>query len=136
VSESPRWKASGAQWDALKPLARVHRTGQTSAEAVLWQALRGRNLAGARFRRQHAIGLYIVDFYCSRARLVLEVDGSSHDSSEEQDVIRQRTLEASGLRVLRFTNQQVLDSLDAVIEAIYTALQHSPSPPGGEGARG
>jgi very-short-patch-repair endonuclease len=100
---------------------------------VLWQALRGRNLAGARFRRQHAIGRYIVDFYCSRARLVVEVDGPSHEGSEEEDAIRQRTLESSGLRLLRFTNQQVLESLDAVIDAIYTALQQSPSTSGGGG---
>lgn len=110
-------------WAMLKPLARQMRHNPTPAEKMLWQAVRGRGLNGFKFRRQHAIGRFIVDFYCRATRLVVEVDGPVHDYTEEQDAIRQQFLESLGLVVLRFSNQQVLEELDVVIERIEAELE-------------
>ena len=90
----------------------------TAAENKLWQKLRNSQLHGLKFRRQHAVERFIVDFYCAEARLVVEVDGSIHDYTTEEDVIRQHFLEGWGLRVVRFTNQQILETIDEVLEEI------------------
>ena len=87
----------------------------TAAEERLWQALR-RHHTGAKFRRQHAIGQFIVDFYCSQARLVIEVNGLIHENTAEEDRAPQELVEHLGLRVLRFSNYQVLDDLDSVVK--------------------
>jgi very-short-patch-repair endonuclease len=116
----------------------------TPAERVLWQAIRGGKLGGFRFRRQHAVETYIADFYCREAGLVIEVDGSVHETSGEDDRLRQAVLEAQGLTVLRFTNEAVLTRLDDVLQTIREKLATSndtapkPVPPlrNGEGARG
>ncbi|MBK6463380.1 MAG: DUF559 domain-containing protein [Myxococcales bacterium] len=133
----------------LLRLARDLRERQTPAEDFLWQCLRDRQLNGAKFRRQHNIGRFIVDFYCHEARLVIELDGSVHEGREEQDGARQRWLEAAGLRVLRFSNDRVdLDLLEVLWEILKAtgapreahgappgALTPSPSPSRGEGSR-
>lgn len=92
----------------------------TPAEARLWTALRKRQCAGRKFRRQHSIGPYIVDFYCVRERLAIEIDGSIHDDPARAgyDAERQAFLERNGVTVLRFTNEQVRDQLSIVLEAI------------------
>jgi type I restriction enzyme, R subunit len=92
----------------------------TTAESALWEALRNRKLLGTKFRRQHQIGDYVVDFYCSEARLVIECDGSVHDSNEawQHDQARDVYMISLGLRVLRFTNYQVLNELAQVLETI------------------
>jgi very-short-patch-repair endonuclease len=105
-------------WARLKPLARQKRRRPTPAEDILWQRLRNRQIADAKFRRQHTIERFIVDFYCAEAQLVVEVDGPIHDYTPEEDAIRQEFLESLGLRVIRFTNDDVLHHLDAVTEAI------------------
>ena len=115
-------------WAKLKPLARQMRHEPTPAEGKLWQALRGRRLGGAKFRRQYAIDRFIVDFYCPAARLVVEVDGPVHDYQPEQDAIRQQFLESLGLRVLRFRNEDVLTALEAVLDEISVVLQELPHP--------
>lgn len=111
-------------------LARRMRQEATLAEAVLWEHLRARQLGGAKFRRQHPLGRnYIADFYCASARLVVEVDGAVHGSPRQRwaDGIRQAHIqETAGLRVLRFTNSQVLGDLNAVLLEI---LEHVASPP-------
>ena len=95
----------------------------TPAERRLWQALRGNALEGAYFRRQHAIGTFILDFYCAQAKLAVEVDGGIHLERAAYDAERTRWLESEhGIRVLRFTNEDVLRSLDAVMDAIRAAL--------------
>jgi very-short-patch-repair endonuclease len=109
------------------------RRDMTPAENHLWQALRKRQLSGVKFRRQHTIGRFIVDFYAAEARLVIEVDGPTHDYTTEEDAIRQELLEAWGFRTLRFTNDQVLHSLDTVIAQITAVLCGSPSPSTGKG---
>ncbi len=86
--------------------------------------LRSRQLADAKFRRQHQFGPYILDFYCAAAKLAIEVDGGQHYSEEgaAKDEARTRFLEARGIRVLRFSNTDVLTAIGAVSEVIYAAL--------------
>lgn len=96
------------------------RMQQTSMEGVLWQQLRNRNVNGLKFRRQHPIGGYIVDFVCLKDKLIIEVDGDSHAEQEAYDAVRTQYLEGRGFRVVRFTNDEVRYSLDAVIEKIVT----------------
>ena len=93
----------------LREKAKENRRCPTHAEAALWQYLRGRNL-GVRFRRQHPIGDYIVDFVCLEAKLVVEVDGKYHLQPDvaREDKIRERFLEQEGFQILRFTNDEVL----------------------------
>jgi very-short-patch-repair endonuclease len=98
----------------------------TPAEAALWGRLRRKPFGGIRFRRQHAIDRFIVDFYCHEARLVIEVDGSIHDYTQEEDAIRQAFLESIGLRVIRFSNGDVLTQMDGVLEVIAEAVQSTP----------
>ena len=99
------------------------RTSGTKAEAVLWLALKGKKL-GYKFRRQHGIGPYIVDFYCSEKKLIIEVDGSSHQDEviHERDKIRQKYLEDFGFKVIRFTNEEVLKDRDTVVINIKIGL--------------
>jgi very-short-patch-repair endonuclease len=103
------------------------REQRTQAELRLWQRLRGHRLHGLKFRRQHPVGPYFVDFYCAEARLVVEVDGSQHIEDSRYDGRRTYALEARGLRVLRFWNDDVLARTDEVLEAIVEALR-SPHP--------
>ena len=104
--------------------ARQMRGVPTAAERVLWAALRGNALSGLRFRRQHPVGRFVLDFYCPSARLVVEVDGSSHDGQKERDDERTAVLETCGLRMLRFTNTDVLQHLPRVLETIVEAAIH------------
>ena len=103
---------------------------RTEAELALWQYLRGRRLCGRKFRRQHRIGAYIVDFACLRDRLVIELDGSQHAEQVERDLLRTRFLETQGFRVLRFWNDAVFLQLDEVLDQIAMALD-APHPPCG-----
>jgi very-short-patch-repair endonuclease len=98
--------------------AREMRKELTPAELKLWAKLRGDQLLGLRFRRQHCVGSYIADFFCHPARLVVEVDGDSHDERREYDERRTYWMTQQGLRVVRFTNEDVLKNFDAVLEAI------------------
>jgi very-short-patch-repair endonuclease len=93
------------------------RTNMTGPEQKLWHELRGDKL-GVRFRREHRIGSYIADFYCPKANLVVEVDGDSHDEREDYDARRTHWMTQQSLRVLRFTNDDVLKHLEAVVESI------------------
>ena len=113
--------------------ARALRQGQTDAESRLWAMLRHRRLGGWKFRRQHPIPPYVADFYCDEARLVIELDGSQHAAAVEHDDRRTRYLQARGLRVLRFWNNEVLTQTEAVLEHIWKTL-HEPSPQPSPGA--
>ncbi len=103
-----------------KPIARELRKNMTDAEHVLWSRLRRKQILGVPFYRQKPLALYIVDFYCAAAKLVIELDGSQHYTldAQQNDAIRTQTLEAMGLRVLRFDNRQVLQELAVVIDVI------------------
>ena len=93
------------------------RREMTPAEKLLWQQVRAKNL-GVRFRRQQIIAGFIVDFYCHKAALVVEVDGDIHDLQQEEDARRERVLSEMGLRVVRFRNDEVLQSLSVVLGRI------------------
>jgi very-short-patch-repair endonuclease len=97
----------------------------TPAECLLWTVLRGRQLGGLRFRCQHPVGPFVLDFYCPAAKLVIEVDGGVHEQQHEQDAARTEHLQQYGYRVLRFTNREVFDELDGVIERILLAASDS-----------
>jgi tRNA nucleotidyltransferase/poly(A) polymerase/very-short-patch-repair endonuclease len=134
---SGRWHTTPQQWSRLWGAARQMRHEPTGAEARLWDALRGHRLAGLGFRRQHAIGPFVVDFYCAEKKLVIEVDGPIHEDSKEEDAERQAFLEDHGHTVLRFKNDQVMQDLPAVLEEVMrmagVAGQNNPSPPAGRG---
>lgn len=126
MDEKPKqFTSSSAQWEKLKPLVREMRHQPTPAEDALWQKLRNRQVQGAKFRRQHSIEGFIVDFVCVEHRLIIEVDGSIHEMPDQQsyDEQRQAFLEAQGFCIMRFTNDAALQSIDAVVEAINSRIR-------------
>ena len=104
--------------------ARYLRKNPTPAEKKLWRYLRNREFADYKFRRQHPIGPYVLDFYCPTACLAIEVDGSGHNfaTAQEHDSSRQTYLAESGIRLLRFYNQEVYQEFDGVLQAVWFAL--------------
>ena len=100
------------------------RNTASDAERLLWSSLKGSQLLGYKFRRQQGIGQYVVDFYCPAKKLVIEIDGATHWTEEaiKKDRERQNTIEALGIRVLRFTNEDVYTNKDGVLDAILAAL--------------
>ena len=109
--------------------ARALRRNMTDAERRLWRRLRMRELAGCKFRRQRAMGAYVVDFVCLETRLVIEVDGGQHAEQADSDQRRTAWLAARGFRVLRFWNNDVFEHLDEVCETILRALEEEPCGP-------
>lgn len=107
------------------PAARDLRGRETPSEELLWQALRDRRMAGCKFRRQHPISKFVVDFYCMERRLVVEVDGEIHDQQQDYDAERDAILAGLGLRVLRFPNAEVQREFHHVLATIRAAL-HAP----------
>ena len=103
--------------------ARRLRRELTDAERWLWQRLRNRQLLGAKFRRQAAIGPYVVDFVCSEQKLVLEIDGSQHQQQKDHDESRSRWLEQQGYMVLRFWNHEIFKESEAVLTRIVQAIE-------------
>ena len=108
--------------------ARKLRHESTDAERALWRLLRGRQLAGYKFRRQVPVGPYIVDFMCHNPKLVIELDGGQHQTQSGYDAERTRWLAARGFRVVRFWNHQMLEETEAVAQAILNNLQDLESP--------
>ena len=106
------------------------RKNMTEAEKILWTALRRKQVKGKRFRRQHPIDIFIVDFYCHDSKLVIEVDGGVHQEKEqkEYDIGRSDELEKHGLKVIRFTNEQIKNNLAEVLKKIEMNL-YQASPP-------
>jgi len=98
----------------------MFRRSTTPAEAVLWQQLRGRQVLGLKFRRQHPLHGFIVDFCCLEQRIIIELDGDIHQDSEQAayDKERDQALAAAGFRILRIPNEHVLSNIDAVLAAI------------------
>lgn len=109
-----------AIYDEIKARAQLMRQNPTGAEKVLWQRLRRKQLMGFRFRRQQPIDRFIVDFFCRKAGLVVEVDGPVHNSPEHKEYDAQRSgfLQERGLVILRFQNDQVLYDIDSVLQDI------------------
>jgi 5-methyltetrahydrofolate--homocysteine methyltransferase/ATP-dependent helicase HrpA len=102
----------------IKMKAKELRKDLTESEKILWSHIRRGQLSGMYFRRQHPYGIYILDFYCFKANLVIEVDGEIHSNQKEYDDERTSYLESSGLRVIRFKNQEVEKNIQLVIEEI------------------
>jgi cyclase len=103
--------------------AQALRAAETVAEKLLWKRL-SNNQLGVKFRRQHPVLNYIVDFYCHSRKLVIELDGSVHDLPEQRfhDANRMLALSSHGLKVIRFTNEDVIDSIDRVVMEIETCI--------------
>ena len=106
--------------------ARELRQRQTKAESLLWNVLRAKRLCDKKFRRQHPIAPFFADFACVELRLIVEIDGGYHDYAYEDDVYRQAYLERKGWRVLRYTNELVLEDVEAVAIAIAKELGLEP----------
>ena len=112
-------------------LARNLRQNQTNAETLIWQLVRNRQIANAKFRRQQPIEGYIADFYCHEHKLIIELDGSQHFTEDgiKQDALRTQRLNQLGITVLRFDNRQVFLETEVVLEVIYNAVKDPhPSP--------
>ena len=113
-----------------KALAADLRKNMTDAEKVMWYQLRNRKLNGLKFRRQHPVAIFILDLYCHEKRLAIEIDGGIHKSVDQSEWDKNRTYELNelGIHVLRFTNEEVIDSVQRVIKMISEYLnQHDES---------
>ena len=97
----------------------------TAGEAVLWELLRDRRLGGFKFRRQHTIGRFVVDFYCAERNLVVEIDGRIHETTREQDAARESFLHGLGFTIIRFENRMVMEEAKQVLKAILKELRES-----------
>ena len=104
-------------------LARENRINPTACEEKLWVVISGKKLSGLKFRRQFPIGRYIADFYNHDNRLVIEIDGKTHDSTKEYDANRDAYMQANGYKVQRFTNTEIEYELDMVINKMLAVCQ-------------
>lgn len=132
-----RWGASiVTRSPALMALARQLRRDQTDVERLLWRLLRNQRFCGLKFRRQHPIEPYVLDFYCHEERLGIKLDGGQHAAPDTQrsDTARTAFLESEGITIVRFWNHEVLQDPEAVLERLYRSLEPSPRPsPSGRG---
>jgi very-short-patch-repair endonuclease len=115
--------------EQMKDRARSLRRNSSGPECRLWSTIRNGRLAGLKFRRQHVIGQYVVDYFCQSQRLVIELDGDSHDGMAEADIRRQAHLESHGYRVLRFLNDDVLNDLEPVLRKVLIECGIDPELP-------
>ncbi len=115
----------GAKGEIFEAAANL-RKNMTLSELILWRKLKDRNLLKVKFRRQHPISRYIVDFYCHEKKLVIEIDGEIHSDAEikKYDLERSAELERYGIRLLRFSNHQVQFNIDFVLSKILMELQN------------
>ncbi|WP_373058590.1 endonuclease domain-containing protein [Zunongwangia sp. H14] len=115
----------------LEPFRKKLRKNLTPAEAFLWKQLQGRKLEGRKFRRQHSIENFIVDFYCAQEKLIIELDGQVHlnATSEENDLKRTKVLNDLGFTIIRFENKMVFDFLPSVLQEIKDNFRKKKSKP-------
>lgn len=108
----------------LRKAARALRGNMTDAEQILWRSLRGKQLGGFRFRRQHPVERFVLDFYCCDAKLAVELDGGQHNepAGQAHDEARTALLEKREIQVIRFWNNEVFSNLEGVLESIYREL--------------
>ncbi len=133
---TPFYHTSPEKWKTLKEFGRQNRKNPTSAEQVLWEYLRKQQVLGVKFRRQHSIDDFIVDFVSLEYRLIIEVDGEIHTQQKEYDALRTEYLNAAGFEVIRFTNAEVLNDIQTVINKIKSKLDQKMTKtplPNGEG---
>ncbi len=122
-AEIPKLAGSNRQIPkVLLERARELRKQQTPAEQILWECLRNRRLLNTKFRRQHNIGRYIVDFYCHDKLLIIELDGSIHANQQAEDSIRENWLKSNNFTVIRFSNEEVFNDIELVLQKISQAL--------------
>ncbi len=114
----------------LLEIRRKLRADSTLVEEVLWQVIRNRKLGGLKFKRQHSIGNYVVDFYCAEKRLIVELDGEYHNSPNQRkkDMLRDQNLKEMNFRVLRIANKEVIYDLEKVKTLLLSYLTPDPSP--------
>ena len=98
--------------------ARILRKRMTNSEILLWEKLKGKQILGLKFRSQHPIDIFIADFYCHKARLVVEIDGEIHEGQIEYDDGREAEIEKYDIKVIRFTNDEVINDIDRVVNKI------------------
>jgi very-short-patch-repair endonuclease len=122
VSTQDFKKTQTKKMKKLKKFQKLLRASQTDAEQFLWYHLRGRRFGGYKFRRQHLIRGYIVDFVCLGEKLIIELDGGQHSMRISYDNDRTLKLQDDGFRVLRFWNQQMFTETESVLETIFQAL--------------
>jgi len=121
------------KYTRLKPQAK-HRSRRlrlepSDAEQILWQCLRNRQVGNFKFRRQHPLGRYVLDFVCLEAKLVIKLDGGQHLDRADYDQKRTRWLEQKGFHVLRFWNHDVINNREDVLDVIWRALRLDIPPP-------
>ena len=102
----------------IMAFAKELRKNMTPAEKALWDKIRNRKVANCKFRRQHPIDIFIADFYCHEKKLVIEIDGEIHNAQKEHDINRTAEMENYGIRVIRFTNDEIENELEKVVEKI------------------
>ena len=104
----------------LKKNRKILRNNSTSAEAVLWKYLKDSQLDGKKFRRQHSVGNFIMDFYCPSEKLNVELDGAGHYTSEglENDKVRDEFINQLGIKIIRFENKLIFENINSVLEKI------------------
>jgi len=110
-------------FEAKKELARNLRKNQTQSEEILWQALRDRQFKFLKFRRQHVISGFVVDFYCHRLRLAIELDGKIHEKQKEYDQLRQKIIEEKDIMFLRINSKDIFENLENVLVRIEAISQ-------------
>ena len=115
--------------------ASLLRSNMTETEKILWEKLRNRTVFKVKFRRQHPIGIFIVDFYCHELKLAIEIDGGIHLRKDiiEYDDGRSHDIEKYGIRILRFTNDEILSDLTKVLDEIAGVIREPEPPLGGRG---
>ncbi|MGC4044955.1 MAG: endonuclease domain-containing protein [Armatimonas sp.] len=115
----------------IQQWAQENRRNATEAEALLWAALRSRQVAGMKFRRQHPTGRFVFDFWCPEQRLAIELDGGYHEESEQaaKDTDCDQEIRKFGVQLLRFTNEEVLTNLNAVLDKISESAPPLPERP-------
>ncbi len=121
----PREMFYGAPSQIFKN-AKQLRDNATKHEKLLWEHLSGNKILGLRFKRQHPVARYIADFYCHKLKLVIEIDGQSHDLDQQKayDQIRTEEMEGLGITVVRFTNEEVEKEMSKVIQSIKDLCEH------------
>jgi len=115
----------------LKELRKDLRNNLTPAEATLWKYLQNSKLDGKKFRRQHSIGNYILDFYCPSEKLGIEVDGNIHDGFAAQEYDKERTayLNQLGIKIIRFQNDDIFQTQELIYKKIRSGFSTTPTPP-------
>ena len=137
--KAPKYQTARASvYPLLKQLAEDKKKNQTPAEEILWEQLRGKQLESYKFRRQHVIDEFIVDFACLEKRLIIEVDGGYHNTPEmqEADALRTQILNDLGYRVIRFNNEELISNIETVLSKVKTMLNALPLPLGGRAGDG